>query len=85
MRPLVGLAFLLVTGCADGIAPWAPPVVVTYALRPGERIACEETMVRLGLPNGLLQVLGWARRRWTCELITIPPVVRISRRLMQEE
>jgi hypothetical protein len=63
------LLALCLAGCADGIAPWQPPVVINHTFRPGDRIVCTETLVRIGLPDtGMFQVIGFAKRTWTCEL-----------------
>jgi hypothetical protein len=67
------LLTLCVAGCADGVEPWAPPVTATYAFKPGEEIACTETLVRIGLPFTGFQVIGFGKRTWACELRRKPP------------
>jgi hypothetical protein len=68
VRTSAALLALFLAGCADGIEPFAPPVAVTYSLRLGDEVVCNETLVRMGLPNTIFQLIGWAKRTWTCEL-----------------
>jgi hypothetical protein len=67
------LSALFLAGCADGVEPWTPPVVATYAFRPGEQIVCEETLVRIGLPTVITQVIGFGKRTWNCRLVRDKP------------
>jgi hypothetical protein len=62
------LLALCLAGCADGIAPWSPPVAVNHTFQAGDQIECTETLVRIGLPSGFFQVIGFAKRTWSCEL-----------------
>lgn len=35
---------------------------------PGDEVVCTETLFRIGLPDTAFQVIGWAQRKWSCEL-----------------
>ncbi len=71
MRTAALLALCL-AGCADGIEPFAPPVAISYVLRPGDEVLCSETLVRMGLPNTIFQLIGFAKRTWSCQLVRKP-------------
>lgn len=73
MRTWAALLALLLEGCADGIAPWSPPVTITHTFQAGEVVECTESLFRIGLPDTAFQVIGWAQRRWTCQLHRKPP------------
>ena len=62
------LLALLLGGCADGIAPWSPPVAINHTFTAGDVVVCTESLFRIGLPDTAFQVVGWAQRQWRCEL-----------------
>jgi len=68
MRISAALLAVFLAGCADGIAPFAPPVAISYRLQLGDEVVCNETLIRMGLPNAAFQVIGWGKRTWSCEL-----------------
>jgi hypothetical protein len=70
---VIGLALL--AGCSDdAIKPQTPPVVMTYPLKIGEEVVCEETLTRIGLGvHPILPGIGWAKRTFRCEVRLKPP------------
>jgi hypothetical protein len=69
VRTAAALLALFLASCADGIAPFTPPVAMTRTLMLGDEIVCTETLFRVGLPGAaVLEVIGWAKRTFTCEL-----------------
>jgi hypothetical protein len=63
---LIAAVFLAACG-PEGVVPQPVPIVLSYALKPGEEVECIETLTRVLLP-GALPVFGWAKRTFNCEV-----------------
>jgi hypothetical protein len=71
---LIVLLALLLPGCGDdAIQPHPAPITLSHPMLLGDEVVCVETLVRFSMP-GVLPIIGWAKRTFTCELHRKPPL-----------
>ena len=64
------LAFLLLGGCGSDAPPYVPPVEVKVVLVPGQRVVCENSSARIGIPTTgpSTSIILWMRHRFVCQV-----------------